>query len=87
MNNEFISTCIMAVLCIVVGVGGTWYMIDSLNQDMKQGAEERLRSNKIGPFDDAIADMAGVPRRPKRKLEPSPLANPQPPTIPPFKHR
>jgi hypothetical protein len=76
MKSEVISTIVGVVVCLVIGVGGIFYMFDLVKQDMRQGAQQRMDGRSYGPLDNEMADIAGVRRRPKRKQSVLPQANP-----------
>ena len=68
MQSDFLSTCVGVAVCIGLSAAGTFYILGSMDRQAKSHVREGLKSNSIGPLDDQLSDIAGVPRRPKPKF-------------------
>ena len=63
MNNDQILKVFNVVVCLVLSATGIFFLVNPLNKEMKENVRENLESPTIGPFDDAMADMVGMPRK------------------------
>ena len=68
MNSDFSTTIIGGAICLALSAAGIYYIMNSLDQQMESNVQKQMDSSSYGPLDDAMADLAGVPRKPKPKL-------------------
>lgn len=68
MKAESVPTIVGVILCLAISAGVIYGILDQMQGKMKENATKQLDSPSVGPLDDAMADLAGVPRRPKIKF-------------------
>ena len=65
MKTDPISTAVGIVLCLALSAVGIYCIVSPVQRKMKENVRIHQESGEIGPLDDAFADLAGVPRKPK----------------------
>ena len=70
MKPDFAQNVGVIIICFVISAGGCFFIIDSMNTQATDRIEQHLASPNIGPFDEALADMVGLPHREKKGFNP-----------------
>ena len=65
MKTDYAQRAIGIILCLVLSGTGIFYVMNAIDQQMKENARQQMNSNSYGPLDNELADIAGVARRPK----------------------
>ena len=65
MNREVVSSAIAALFCLALGAAGIYYALDHVKQQGREAVRKQQQGPTFGPFDDANADLLGIPRKPQ----------------------